>query len=85
MRVALSKFHVSSESLESIFNVTNMLYKRYNAKNRAEGVPANEIVNAILEILSDGLRAKARVPSSTLASIAEVRKTRFWGHLTYHP
>lgn len=74
LRVALSRFHVSVESLKNIFWVTSTLYKRYNAKNKAgeRENPSNEITTAILELLSDGLRGKSRVPSSTLASIIEV-------------
>lgn len=72
--MTLSRFHVSAESLKSIFGVTSTIYKRYNAKNMVgeKQRSSNEITSAILEILSDGLRGKARVPSSTLASIVEV-------------
>ena len=55
--------------------MTSSLYKRYNAQNQSggKGVSANSITDTMLEILSDGLRGKARIPSSTVSSILEVR------------
>jgi hypothetical protein len=74
LRTTLSRFHASAESLKSIFRVTSILYKRYNAQNQNgdNEKSANEITMAILEIFSDVLRGKARIPPSTLTSIAEV-------------
>lgn len=75
LRAALLRFHASSESLKRIFRVTSALYKRYNAQNQTggKGMSSNSITETMLEILSDGLRGKARMPSSTISSILEVR------------
>ena len=75
LRATLLRFYASPESLKRIFRVTSTLYKRYNAQNQNGGKVAspNSITDTMLEILSDGLRGKARVPSSTLSSILEVR------------
>lgn len=75
LRATLLRFHVSPESLKRIFRVTSALYKRYNAQNQSGGkeVSANSITDTMLEILSDGLRGKARIPSSTVSSVLEVR------------
>ena len=57
--------------------MTSALYKRYNAQNRSGGkVSANSITDTMLEMLSDGLRGKARIPSSTVSSVLEVGTTR---------
>lgn len=78
LRATLLRFHASPESLKRIFRVTSALYKRYNAQNKSGGkeISANSITDTMLEILSDGLRGKARVPSSTVSSILEVRITQ---------
>ena len=75
LRATLLRFHASPESLKRIFRVTSALYKRYNAQNQSGGkeVSANNITDTMLEILSDGLRGKTRIPSSTISSILEVR------------
>ena len=78
LRATLLRFHASPESLKRIFRVTSALYKRYNAQNQSggKGESANCITDTMLEILSDGLRGKARIPSSTVSSILEVRTNR---------
>ena len=78
LRATLLRFHATSDSLKRIFRVTSALYKRYNAQNQSGGkeASANSITDTMLEILSDGLRGKARVPSSTVSSILEVRIVR---------
>ena len=75
LRATLLRFHASPESLKCIFRVTSALYKRYNAQNQSggKGTPTNSITDTMLEILSDGLRGKARIPPSTVSSILEVR------------
>lgn len=75
LRATLLRFHASPESLKRIFQVTSALYKRYNAHHKSGGkeVSANTITGTVLEILSDGLRGKVRIPSSTISSILEVR------------
>ena len=87
LRATLTRFHASPEGLKRIFWVTSALYKRYNTQNQSggKGASANSITDAMLEILSDGLRGKARVPSSTVSSILEVRVQRpaFRKLLTY--
>lgn len=78
LRATLLRFHASPESLKRIFRVTSALYKRYNAQNQSGGkaTSTNNITDTMLEILSDGLRGKARVPSSTVSSILEVRTSQ---------
>jgi hypothetical protein len=75
LRATLLRFYASPESLKRIFRVTSTLYKRYNAQNQSggKGESANNITDTMIEILSDGLRGKARIPSSTISSILEVR------------
>jgi len=71
LRVALNRLSVKTTSLSRLLHVTSNLYRKAQPYNTTAG-QSNAIVPAILEILADGLRMKARVLPSTLTSMLEV-------------
>lgn len=75
LRVALNRLNVTTASLSRLVHVTTNLYRKVQPRDPTG--QSNSIVMVIFEILSDGLRMKARVLPSTLTSMIEV------GHDSY--
>lgn len=76
LRVALVRFNVNSHHLTRLLQVTSALYRRPTENDSADSmkaVPRSSIALAIIDILSDALRGKARVTTSTLTSMIKVR------------
>ncbi|KDQ60796.1 hypothetical protein JAAARDRAFT_173016 [Jaapia argillacea MUCL 33604] len=73
LRVALTRFHVTTSTLLRLLEVTSNLYRRAQAQSvTITSASSNLTVVTTLEVLSDGLRRRARVTSSTIASLLEV-------------
>lgn len=68
LRVALNRMLVDTATLSRLVQVTATLYRKGAPVN---GEPSNNIILVIFEILSDGLRLKARVASGTLNSMLQ--------------
>lgn len=66
--MALTRFHVTTDSIKGLLRVTSASTRKANATAQAsEGV-----ASAFFETLGDGLRMKARLLPSTLACMLEV-------------
>lgn len=72
LRLALIRFNVRREVLTRLLHVTSALYRRIEP-NTTEDRQLNSVVVVIVDVLSDALRGKCRVTSSTLASLVTVR------------
>jgi hypothetical protein len=70
----LVRFHVTTESLLRLLQVTATLYRKAHRREDStpNQIPSNIIANAVVDILTDGLRMKTRVLPVTLGSLAEV-------------
>ncbi|KAG6900874.1 hypothetical protein C0993_009992 [Termitomyces sp. T159_Od127] len=71
LRALLSRLNVGTEGLSRLLQATSSLHKK---TSNDTGV-TNVVLHSLLEILSDGLRLKARVLPSTLKSMIEVVMT----------
>ncbi|KAG6890677.1 hypothetical protein C0995_005049 [Termitomyces sp. Mi166 len=71
LRVLSSRLTIGTEGLSRLLQATSSLHR----KTSSEATVTNVVLNSLLEILSDGLRSKARVPPSTLNSMIEVVTT----------
>jgi hypothetical protein len=74
LRAVLVRFHVSRQCLIRVLNVTTSAYRRTKSQSSAnEQGSLNHITIAFLEILSEGLRRRARISSLTITAMVEVR------------
>ncbi|EIN07352.1 hypothetical protein PUNSTDRAFT_144852 [Punctularia strigosozonata HHB-11173 SS5] len=69
LRAVSLRCNLDTASLRHILQVTDTLYRKANRTNPPTG--QNQVAQTILELLSDGLRNKARVNSSSLSSMME--------------
>jgi putative NIF3 family GTP cyclohydrolase 1 type 2 len=70
MRVVLNRLSISTKSLSRLIQATANLFRKHQPSDSTP--PVNNVVALIFEILSDGLRMKARISPSTLRSMLEV-------------
>lgn len=74
LRVSLIRFNVSAQCLTRFLRVTSTLWRRPRPRQDPAGpAPLNKTDENIFEIVGGGLRMRARVLPSTLASLIEVR------------
>jgi len=69
LRSVLVRFDVEEASLKKLLHVTMTLFRK--TPQDGDGLPANHLVLAVLEVLSDVLKGKAGASSSTLAAMLE--------------
>ena len=74
IRVVLSRFDVSVNSIDKTLQVTTSLY--HKSVQPAEMLGKNQIALAFVELLYEGLAGKASIPPVTLASLMEVGAQR---------
>lgn len=68
LRILLSRLNIGTEGLSRLLQATSSLRR----KTTNETAVTNVVLHSLLEILSDGLRLKARILPSTLKSMIEV-------------
>lgn len=71
MRVVLNRLCVSTKSLSHLIQATMGLLRKQQSN---DAPTANGVVPLIFEMLSDGLRMKARILPFTIRSMLEVGK-----------
>lgn len=81
LRAALNRCNVSTESLVRLIQVTSLLYRRAAAAKPvgSDALPSNPIVHAMLEVIAESVRLKARTTPATLTSLFEVHGFRSFG------
>ncbi len=75
LRATLVRFRVTAACLTRLLQVTSSLYRRRDTQEQQP--PINVFAVVLLEMLSDALSAKCRLPHSTLAAAVEVSNYRF--------
>lgn len=83
LRVALNRLNVNTTSLSRLLQVSTTLYRKTTLSDTSP--PINGIVLVVFEILSDGLRMKARALPSTLKSMLEVTSPQLTGWRNDNP
>lgn len=66
LRIVLTRLEVDTASLSMLIQVTATLYRKSQPSS------TNAILAVIFELLADGLRMKARIPSSSMKAMLEV-------------
>jgi hypothetical protein len=76
LRVALTRFNVSTECLSRMLHVTSTLFRKSQSRPGTAGqTQTNTIAMVVFEILAEGLRREGRVTPSTISSMIEVTQT----------
>lgn len=83
LRAALNCCNVSTESLVRLIQVTSLLYRRAAAAKPvgSDALPSNPIVHAMLEVIAESVRLKARTTPATLTSLFEAMTATAVGEL----
>ncbi|THH16358.1 hypothetical protein EW146_g4274 [Bondarzewia mesenterica] len=79
LRAILVRFNVTQDSLTRILKVSANIYRMTMKQAPAANGhnPSGNAIRAFLEVLSDGLRRKSRVPPLTISAMTEAAATTF--------
>ena len=69
LRVALTRFNVTSEALSRILHVTSTIFRKTGSGTHGQ---TNTVAPVVFEVLRDGLRKEGRITAATVASTMEV-------------